>query len=396
MVALLAAACSEDRPPADGTTGAGPSAPPTSATAAPTPTSGDTPSPAPGDLGAARVRLAEVAVATQPLAMGVRDGDDSIYLAGQSGLVMRLPAGGGEAETVLDLSGSVTAGGERGLLGLAFSPDGAFLYVNYTDLEGDTRIVEYPVGPDGDVAQSPREVLRIGQPFANHNGGNLVFGPDGFLYIGMGDGGSGGDPMGNGQSLQALLGKMLRIDPRPDGSEPYGVPGDNPFVGRAGARPEIWAYGLRNPWRYSFDRETGDLWIGDVGQSSREEIDFQPADSPGGENYGWNLAEGSLPYEGDPDGTRLPIHEYPTGGGNCAVTGGYVYRGASIPALTGAYVFADFCVGEIMALTEREGRVVEGRSLGLTVPNLSSFGEDQSGELYAISLEGAVLLLEPG
>jgi glucose/arabinose dehydrogenase len=275
--------------------------------------------------------------------------------------------------------------------------------VNYTDLEGNTNVVEFAMGSNGraDVG-SRREVLFVKQPFANHNGGNLVFGPDGELYIGLGDGGSGGDPLGNGQSLSTLLGKMLRIEPRmPDGSVPpnghYAISADNPFQGRAGARPEIWAYGLRNPWRYSFDRSTGDLWIGDVGQSNWEEVDVQAASSHGGENYGWNRIEGSHPYQGDaPANAVSPVYEYSHDDGGCAVTGGDVYRGKEIPGLVGAYLFADFCIGDVMALRLRDGRAVDVTNLGVHVDSLSSFGEDAAGELYVLSLASGVYRLEAG
>ncbi|MBA3552330.1 MAG: PQQ-dependent sugar dehydrogenase [Actinobacteria bacterium] len=346
-----------------------------------------------GDLDAARIRLAPVTTLDQPLAMAVREGDDSLYFAEQGGRVIIL-RDGADPEALLDLSADITAGGEQGLLGLAFSPAGDFLYLNYTDLNGDTQVVEFAMGGDGVVPGSRRPVLSVDQPYANHNGGNLAFGPDGMLYIGLGDGGSGGDPHGNGQSLDTLLGKMLRIDPRPADGMPYGIPPDNPFVDSDSGRPEIWAYGLRNPWRYSFDRETGDLWIGDVGQSAVEEIDFEPAGAPGGTNYGWNWFEGTRQFfPGDPPSdTEPPIYEYAEG---CAVTGGYVYRGTEIPELGEAYVFADFCGGELTALRQQDGRVVAERSLGITVPNLASFGEDADGELYAISLGGEVSRIEP-
>jgi glucose/arabinose dehydrogenase len=243
----------------------------------------------------------------------------------------------------------------------------------------------------GTIESSPeRHVLSVAQPFSNHNGGELVFGPDGYLYVGLGDGGSAGDPMGNGQSLQTMLGKILRISPRPAGGAPYTVPDGNPFSG--GAVPEIWDYGLRNPWRFSFDRQTGDLWIGDVGQYAWEEDDFAPAGSTSGLNFGWNLFEGTHVFEGGPGSpqTGPPVYEYPHDGTTCVVTGGYVYRGQDIPALEGAYVFGDFCLGKLEALRLRdhaEPRVVE---LGPVVENLSSFGEDANGELYAMSLSGPV------
>jgi len=223
-----------------------------------------------------------------------------------------------------------------------------------------------------------------------------VFGPDGYLYIGLGDGGSGGDPHGNAQSLGTLLGKMLRIDPRPADGAPYRIPADNPFVTTPGALPEIWAYGLRNPWRYSFDRVTGDLWIGDVGQSAWEEVDRQPASSGGGENYGWNVREGSHPYTagGSAPGAVDPVFDYAHSDGGCVVTGGYVYRGEAIPDLAGIYVFADFCLGAIEGLRLDGDQVVHDQ-LGATVQAVSSFGEDAQGELYVLSLAGGVYRLAP-
>jgi glucose/arabinose dehydrogenase len=342
------------------------------------------------------VELERVADLEQPVAMAVRSGDPSLYFAEKVGRIVALREGG-DLDVVLDLTREVSLGSEQGLLGLAFSLDGRFLYANFTDVQGDTRVVEWRFDHGGVRLDSRREVLFVDQPFSNHNGGNLVFGPDGYLYIGLGDGGSGGDPNGNGQSLSTLLGKMLRISPRPAGSEPYGIPNDNPFVEHHGARPEIWAYGLRNPWRYSFDRETADLWIGDVGQNAWEEVDVDPAGSPGGLNYGWDLFEGSHLFEGgsEDDDTVAPVYEYPTGDGTCAVTGGYVYRGRDLPQLFGAYVFADFCRGRLEALRLRDGQVRGHDDLGPTVANLASFGEDADGELYVLSLSGPVFRLVP-
>jgi glucose/arabinose dehydrogenase len=350
------------------------------------------------DLAAVHVHLEHVATLEQPLAMAVRPGDPALYVAEKGGLIVAVRDGEVDPDPVLDLSGEVSSGSEQGLLGLAFAPEGSFLYVNYTDINGDTHVTEFVMRDGQADPASRRDVLFVGQPFSNHNGGDLVFGPDGYLYVGLGDGGSGGDPYDNGQSLSTLLGKMLRIDPRPSGDRPYGIPPDNPFLSRSDARPEIWAYGLRNPWRYSFDRLTGDLWIGDVGQSSWEEVDVQPAGSGGGENYGWNRMEGSHPY-GDarpPDDAVPPVFEYSHDSGGCVVTGGYVYRGEAIPDLYGAYVFADFCLGQLEALRLRDGRVTDHRFLGPVVPALSSFGEDASGELYAMSLDGGVSKLMPG
>jgi glucose/arabinose dehydrogenase len=334
------------------------------------------------------VRLEEVAVLQEPLAMAVRSGDATLYVAQKTGQVVAVR--NGRVDEVLDLSAVVSQGGEQGLLGLAFSPDGRFLYVNFTDLVGDTRILEYEVR--GDRVASRRQVLVVDQPYSNHNGGNLVFGPDGYLYVGLGDGGSAGDPEDRAQDLGTLLGKMLRIDPRPGAGTPYSVPTDNPFVDQADARPEIWAYGLRNPWRYSFDRETGDLWIADVGQSSREEVDVQPGTSPGGQNYGWDGYEGTLPFEEPaPRNAVPPIYDYGRGLG-ATVIGGYVYRGSAIPELRGAYLFGDLYNPDIRMLV-RSGTGVRHLPLGIEVENLASFGQDHDGELYLLSLSGSVFRL---
>jgi len=342
------------------------------------------------------IRLVRIATLEQPVAMAVRTGDPDLYVAEKTGRVMAIRRGRVLPTPVLDLTGQVSQGSEQGLLGIAFSPDGAWLYVSRTDLNGDTQIESYRMA--GDVARpaTRRQILFVRQPFSNHNGGNLAFGPDGDLYIGLGDGGSEGDPNGNGQSLDTLLGKMLRIAPTPDGAAPYTVPRDNPFVGRSGVRPEIWASGLRNPWRYSFDRATGDLWIGDVGQDSWEEIDRQPAGAPGGRNYGWNRLEGTHPYSGTaPTDAVPPVYEYPHATGGCAVTGGYVYRGSAIPDLVGGYVFGDFCLGRVQALRVRQGQDPQVVDLGVSASSLASFGQDDAGELYVLSLEGGVFKIVP-
>jgi glucose/arabinose dehydrogenase len=340
--------------------------------------------------------LVEVASLEQPLAMAVRPGDSALYIAQKTGRIVVLRGRTVDPDPLLDLTHEVSLGGEQGLLGLAFSPDGQELYVNYTDTRGDTHVTGYAMRGNRVDLGTRRDILVVDQPYANHNGGNLAFGPDGYLYVGLGDGGSGGDPLGNGQSLATLLGKMLRIDPQLSGDAPYLIPPDNPFVGRGDARPAIWAYGLRNPWRYSFDRLTGDLWIGDVGQSAWEEIDRQPSGSSGGENYGWNLMEGSHPFAGDaPEDAVGPVFEYSQEGGGCTVIGGYVYRGADIARLDGAYLFGDACLGRIEALRVEGGRVVGHRGLGPVLENLSSFGEDADGELYAMSLSGRVYRIVP-
>ncbi len=308
--------------------------------------------------------------------------------------------------TFLGIEGLVDDGGnEQGLLGLAFHPDyptNGLFYVNYTRDAGAgldrTVIARYSVSagdPDLADAGSALTVLEIEQDFSNHNGGNILFGPDGYLYIGMGDGGSGGDPFDRAQDLAQLLGKMLRIDV--DGTQTrggelcglspaYGIPPDNPFVGTTGTCDEIWSYGMRNPWRFSFDRITGDLLIGDVGQSAWEEIDFEPAGSAGGLNYGWNCFEGAHIYPGGStcSGPVVdPILEYSHGGGRCSVTGGYRYGGSGIVGLAGTYLYADYCTGQIWFGTE-DGGSWSSTEWANTVLNVTSFGEDQAGELYVV------------
>jgi glucose/arabinose dehydrogenase len=384
IAAVLAASCT-----------AGTSEAPTDATPASATRAASSAPTAP--LGEVQVGLEQIATLDQPLAFAVRHGDPALYVAEKTGRVVAIRDGRVASRPVLDLQGEVSFGGEQGLLGIAFSPDGRFLYANYTDVNGDTRIVGYEMGDSSVSTRTRRQVLFVDQPYANHNGGDLVFGPDGDLYIGLGDGGSAGDPQGHAQSLDSLLGKMLRIDPRPHGDEPYDIPADNPFVDRAGARPEIWAHGLRNPWRYSFDRATGDLWIGDVGQNTWEEIDRLPAGSPAGANLGWNLVEGSHRFTGDPPTDAIaPVYEYPHASGACTVIGGVVYRGADIPALTGAYLFADLCLGELEAIRLGAGGTVEHAVLGPTVPHVSSFGEDADGDVYVASLDGGVYRLTGG
>jgi glucose/arabinose dehydrogenase len=352
--------------------------------------------PVPGAEPGFTVRLETVANLEQPLALAVRAGDPALFVAEKTGRVVAID--GTELRTVLDISDRISLGSEQGLLGLAFSPDGDFLYVDYTDVTGDTHVAELQVRNGVADPATLRDVLIVDQPFRNHNGGAVAFGPDGHLYVALGDGGSAGDPMGNGQSISTLLGKLLRIDPRPTDGAPYGVPEDNPFVGVEDARPEIWALGLRNPWRFSFDRETGDLWIGDVGQNAWEEIDLEPAGSAGGTNFGWNVFEGDAPFAeaSQASETEPPNYVYPNESGRtCAVTGGYVYRGRAIPSLVGAYVFADFCLGRLEYLRMEDERPVEHGVLGPVVPNLASFGEDADGELYVLSLSGTVQRLVP-
>jgi glucose/arabinose dehydrogenase len=358
------------------------------------------------DLAAVNVKLTKLADLQRPTAMAIRTGDPALYVVEKVGRIRELRNGTLDPKPVLDITSLVgSSSNEQGLLGLAFSPDGSKLYVDYTNRNGDTRVDEYAVATDGTVATaSRRQVLAQAQPEVNHNGGQVAFGPDGKLYIGFGDGGAAGDQGpghvagGNGQSLGTWLGKILRIDPTPSGGQPYTVPADNPFVGTAGARPEIWAYGLRNPWRFSWDTATGDLWIGDVGQDAWEEVDLATKASGAGRgvNYGWNVWEGTHRYRnGDAPNAVMPVFDYSHDGGNCAVTGGFVYRGTKIPALRGGYLFADYCGGTLRTLAAKDGKVVQDRVLPVRASGINTFGQDASGELYVGTDGGDVFRVDP-
>ena len=349
------------------------------------------------------VTLDQVAsIAGAPLAVTAAPGDSNrLFVTDKVGRVWIVRDGKPSTMPLLDISARVSHGSEQGLLGFAFHPgypgDPRF-YVDYTNPAGDTVVAEWHVsGGNADRADagSERLLLTVKQPFANHNGGAVVFGPDGFLYISLGDGGNGGDPLGNGQRLDTPLAKILRIDvDTTTAGKPYGIPADNPFLGTAGAAPETFLTGLRNPWRMSFDRETGDLWIGDVGQDRFEEIDVVRAGSSGGQNFGWNRMEGNHCYPSgdscDKTGLTLPVAEYSHAFG-CSVTGGTVYRGSASPALEGAYLFADYCSGNVWAIDARADRAATLTIVAQTSRPLSSFGEDASGELYATDLRGALL-----
>lgn len=319
------------------------------------------------------------------------DGSGRLFVVEQTGTVRILTEGEVLDEPFLDVSEAIVAGGEQGLLGLAFHPDyrrNGRLFVNYTDVAGNTVVAEVGTSNDPNRADegSLRPLLQIDQPFANHNGGQLAFGPDGYLYIATGDGGSAGDPEGNGQNTEALLGKLLRVDV--DSGDPYAIPEGNPFA-RGGGAPEVWAYGLRNPWRFSFDTATGDLWIADVGQSRFEEINTAGSDR-GGLNYGWNVMEGRACFEGsgcDESDKVLPISGY-THDSGCSVTGGYVYRGVESPALTGGYIFGDFCSGTIWGIEARITKFTTPEVLLESALSISSFGLDEGGELYLTDLNG--------
>ncbi len=350
------------------------------------------------------IRLTEVVSGlTQPVGVTYAPGDqERLFVVEKVGRIRVVKDGRLEEAPLLDVGSSVSRGSEQGLLSVAFHPrfqENGFMFINLTNRAGNTEVVRYTVNPRTYRVdpESRAELLSIDQPAANHNGGMMAFGPDGYLYIGTGDGGRAGDPWGNAQNLGTLLGKMLRIDV--DGTDGYTVPSENPFLSRSRARGEIWAYGLRNPWRFSFDRQRGDLYIADVGQRDWEEVNAQSRESLGGENYGWNIMEGRHCYPGnracDPQGLTLPIHEYghrETGG--CSVTGGYVYRGREVPALNGWYVFGDYCNGRIWALDVREpGAGIEPRHIELlqTSMRISSFGEDALGELFVTDLSSGTL-----
>ncbi|MDT5270586.1 MAG: hypothetical protein QOH49_2772 [Acidobacteriota bacterium] len=322
------------------------------------------------------------------------DGTNRIFVVEQGGRIRILKEGILQGTAFLDIAGRISTGGERGLLGLAFPPDYArkgYFYVNYTNPAGDTVISRFRRSASNADAADPASeqiLLTIAQPFANHNGGQLAFGPvDRMLYVGMGDGGDAGDPGNRAQNSAQLLGKILRLDTETGRPFTYTSPSTNPFLTTAGFRPEIWALGVRNPWRFSFDRSTADLFIADVGQGSWEEIDFQPASSHGGENYGWRIMEGTHCFNPNPcsaNGLTLPVVEYNHSAGDCSVTGGYVYRAVTYPRMQGLYFYGDFCSGRIWGL-RRDSGVWQNTQLLDTAIQISAFGEDEVGNVYVAS-----------
>ncbi len=414
-LALIVAACGSGgsptwTPPAPGASTAAPSSspsfPPATTTPATTTTPASTVAPTPSsttaDPSAISITLDPyVTVLGGPLAVAAPDdGTGRLLVAAQDGRIWVVRDGKANLDTpFLDIHGRISSGNEQGLLGLALHPGfptDPRVFVDYTDASGNTVVSSFRVPSataDRVDPTSETVILRVDQPYANHNGGALAFGPDGYLYISLGDGGSAGDPHGNGQKRSTLLGKILRIDvDHPSGSAAYSIPDGNPFVGEGGVRPEIWLYGVRNPWRLSFDRSTGDLWIGDVGQDTWEEVDVVRAGQRG-LDLGWNLREGThcfTPPSGcKSDGLTPPVAEYSHNQG-CTVIGGYVYRGAAQPMLAGIYLFADYCSGRIWALPATVDTLTKATEVGSTDAGTVSFGEDTAGELYLVNQAGTI------
>ncbi len=395
ILALALGGCSRSNEPEE--------ASPRPSSPGPGPTSGPSPEVAPDPLGA-RIELRPVASGFESplLVTNASDGSGRLFVVEQTGRIKIVTQKGRvSADVFLDVSDRIVAGGEQGLLGLAFEPDyaesGRF-YINYTNGDGDTVVARYRVSEDPNRADpgSAEVILTVDQPYGNHNGGHLVFGPDRYLYVGLGDGGSGGDPHGHGQNTDTLLASILRLDV--SGSSGYTIPDDNPFAeggggsGGEGGAPEIWAYGLRNPWRFSFDRTTGDLWLGDVGQEDLEEIDRAPAGS-GGLNFGWNVMEGDACYGSsscDRDGLEMPVTQYSHDDG-CSVTGGHVYRGDDYPILAGGYLFADYCSG-LLWVIEARGHRGDPKLALETGRSVSSFGESEDGEMFLVDIGAGELL----
>ena len=381
------------------------SSPPASATASVSPDSTPSPSAPSAAFDPTAITIALEPVVDgfdSPLAIAnAGDASGRIFVAEQGGAIRIVRDGSLVERPFLDISDRITSGGERGLLGLAFHPDfptDPRVFVNYTDENGDTRVSSFTIDssdPDRADPESEVRMVFVDQPYSNHNGGAIAFGQDGFLYIATGDGGSGGDPQGNGQSLETLLGKILRIDvDGTDGDRNYAVPADNPFADQTGAQPEIFTYGMRNPWRMSFDRATGDLWIGDVGQGAKEEVDVVRVGTSG-QNFGWNRMEGAQCFEPS-DGCEdpslvLPITEYGRDLGSTIIGGG-VYRGSEQPGLVGGYVFADFGSGNVFVIDAAVNASTEPVLALESGANISGFGEDEAGELYATDLQSGELL----
>lgn len=357
------------------------------------------PPPPPPPPPAGGLALRDVGTFSFPVQVVAVPGDNArLFVVEKRGTVRIVRQGATLGTPYLDWTANVSTGSEQGLLGLAFHPQyqsNGIVVIHYTDRQGDTRVSTVRVSSDPDRvdATSERPILQVAQPFSNHNGGSIAFHPsDGHLYIGLGDGGSGGDPQGNGQKLTTVLGKLLRLSISSSGQAT--IPADNPFTARTGARGEIWSYGLRNPWRWSFDRATGDLYIGDVGQNAREEVNVTTLAASKGANFGWNVMEGRACYQAatcDQSGLVLPVLDYQHGDG-CSITGGHVYRGSAIPSLVGTYFYADYCQGWVRSFRINNGAVADPREWPALAPNgqITSFGEDAQGELYLMTAGGRV------
>ena len=356
--------------------------------------------------GTARVRLEQVVTGlNMPVLVTAAPGDTGrLFVVEKRGTVRIIKHGVLLPTPFIDLSGRVTTGSEQGLLGMAFHPTDGRVVLSFTVAGstggGTSRIATFTTGTNPDVLDPATEqvVIEVDQPYGNHNGGHVTFGPDGYLYAGYGDGGSGGDPQGHGQNRDDLLGSLLRLDL--DHGLPYTVPASNPFVGQPNMRGELWNWGLRNPWRFSFDRATGDLYIADVGQNEWEEVDVQPAASTGGENYGWAIMEGDHCYKGitcNKTGLVMPVIEYGHGDG-CSITGGFVYRGEAIPDLQGTYFYGDYCSGWVRSFVYRNGSATDAMSWPAldTKQQITSFGEDARGELYVVLAGGTIYRIAPG
>ncbi len=349
-------------------------------------------------MGDPQVELVTVTEVDAPVDLAWRGGDPTLYVVGQDGIITAVDAASGAGRPVLDITDLTEARSEQGLLGLDFHPAGDRAYVNYIDSNGDTVIAEFTVGADGTFDRDSERVLMVvDQPYANHNGGDLAFGPDGMLYIGLGDGGAGGDPERRALDVGTLLGKISRIDPTPSGDQPYTVPPDNPFVGTDGALGEIWSIGLRNPWKFTFDPVTHDLWIADVGQNQFEEVDFVAAPTDGsvagrGVSFGWSAFEGNTRFNDDQaaEGHVPPVLTYSHADG-CSISGGAPYRGAAIPDLWGGYVYSDYCAGTIWALDLAGARNLQLGSVDSVTAVVA--GPDQ--EIYVLSATGSVNRIVP-
>lgn len=391
-------ACSSDSPAVRPTIA---SQSPSPSASSPTPAASASPStptttPPAATLANLSIRLRTVARGLDTPVGASNAGDETIYVIEQAGRIMRIEPGA-SPQAYLDIRGRVGSGGERGLLGLAFHPgfeSNGRLFVNYTNTRGDTRISEFSGTATSANAGSEKQLLAIDQPFANHNGGAIAFDRTGMLLIATGDGGSGGDPQNNGQDLSTLLGKILRIDV--DAGSPYGIPADNPFRGRSGARPEILDYGLRNPWRISVDRQTGDLWIGDVGQGALEEIDLHAAPLSAAKNFGWRIMEGRSCYNASScnrGGLTGPVAQYDHSQGDRSVTGGSVYRGSASPKLRGFYFYGDAYSGFIRALSAADARdgTADSRIVSRTNRSIVSFGETHTGEILVVAHDGTIM-----